>query len=88
MEILTKSQYTQHLADLNNPLLAQAWGIEQICYDAQIRKQTEVNFNTTENPPIIVPLQTITYLVGKYQWDFTTTNEPNQMRKISKITLV
>lgn len=88
MEVLTKAQYNAYLTDANDPELGNVPSIEQMCYEAQTKLLTEVNFNTPENPPLIVPLKTITHLTGKYQWGFTTTNEPNQMRKITKITLI
>lgn len=84
---LTKSEYTQHLADQQNPDLNKAWGIIGMCEEAQSRLRTEVNFNTPDSPPQLVPLAVITYLTGKYQWSFTMDNV-GQNRRIHKITLI
>jgi hypothetical protein len=88
MTVLSKSEYIQYLSEVNDPELSQVWGIIAACMEAQEKKLTLVDFTVSGNSPQIVPLKVVTYLTGNYQWSFEMTNLPNQMRRITKITLV
>lgn len=85
---LTATAYNQYRNDMLDLSLNAVWGLEQAAKEAQERLQTEINFNTTDNPPQVVPVGVVTYLTGKYQWTFTTTSPTPQTRRITKIVLI
>lgn len=75
----TSVEYTQYLADLNNPQLNKLWGVLDLCRGAQTRLLTEFTLDVT------VPLAVVTWITSNLQFTVTSTVQPGNMRRITKI---